>query len=561
MMMRALPLAATLAAAAAGLAHGAWIETKAGPFVVYSDAGNDKARAALYHLEQFRFLFGESLGRRELKTVWPITVVVTQKPPAGRVPKTLGFTRDGWLAVWPAGSKSDAAPGPEFFRDLALLFIEDNWPGRMPGDLERTFATLFSTMRLEGGKVVLGAPPAEAERTRGWAALQYLLTNPLTATRTRVLLSNLAAGADEGTAYRNAFERPKQALDAEIDAYFAAGKYLTQTLPAKPLNVEILFSIIPMLPSRLRVLPADLLMAAGAPPAEVRAAYQQAINERPGPLAYEGLALALLAEKQEADAKKALEAMKGLLDDAVGSCTRGLLELGMNEQAAAKNPRWAEPYVRSAAKEPGPVRKAYFLKKAAELEPRNPQIWKQLAEAQFDARQTAEAEKSWYAAARVARNEEERAAMVAAREAFEQARYDAIAAEKARQKKEEQDELERLKAETMENIRKKEQELSKPGSSGRKAEQWWDGPPTQAFTGTLENVACQGGRARLNLRDAAGKPAVFVVADPGKVAVFNQDQAQVQLSCGPQKPARRVKIEYVAKPGAPGEVATVEFLK
>ncbi|MBI4890182.1 MAG: hypothetical protein HY821_06115 [Acidobacteria bacterium] len=545
-----------LAAVAAGFAQAAWIETKAGPFVVYSDAGNDKARAALYHLEQFRFLFGESLGRRELKTVWPITVVVTQKP-VGRVPKRLGFTRDGWLAVWPAGS----APGPDFFRDLALLFIEDNWPGRMPGDLEHTFATLFSTMKLEGGKVVLGLPPTEVERTRSWAALQYLLTNPLTATRTRVLLSNLAAGADEGTAYRNAFERPKQALDAEIDAYVAAGKFLTLTLPPKPLNPEIAFSIIPMLPSRLRVLPADQLMAVGAPPAEVRAAYQHAINERPGPLGYEGMALALLQEKQDADAKKALEAMKGLLDDAVGPCTRGLLELGLYEQAAAKNPRWAEPFVRSAAREAGPVRKSYFLKKAAELEPRNPAIWKQLAEAQFDAKQAAEAEKAWHAAARVARTEQERAAMVAAREAFEQARYDAIAAEKARQKQEEKDEVERLRQQAMDNIHKKEQELSKPTASGAKVEKWWDGPPTQAFTGTLDSVACQGGRARLNLRDAAGKPAVFVVADPGKVAVFNQEQAQVQLSCRPQRPPRRVKIEYVAKPGAPGEVATIEFLK
>jgi hypothetical protein len=53
------------------------------------------------------------------------------------------------------------------------------------------------------------------------------------------------------------------------------------------------------------------------------------------------------------------------------------------------------------------------------------------------------------------------------------------------------------------------------------------------------------------------------VSDPSKVVIFNQDQTQTQtqLACGAQKPPRRVKIEYVAKPGAPGEVATVEFLK
>ena len=54
---------------------------------------------------------------------------------------------------------------------------------------------------------------------------------------------------------------------------------------------------------------------------------------------------------------------------------------------------------------------------------------------------------------------------------------------------------------------------------------------------------------------------VFVIGDPSKVVVFaGGGQTTTQLACGPQKPARRVKIEYVAKPGGgPGEVATVEF--
>lgn len=548
-----LPVLAVLFCA---LASAAWIETKSGPFVVYSDAGDDKARAALYQLEQFRFLFGESLGRKDLKTVWPVTVLVV-KAEKNAAPPALGFTRDGWLTVWPAGS----VPPPSFFRRLALLFIEDNWTGRMPGTLEQTFATLFSTLQLQGGKVTLGIPPAPAERTREWALLQYLLTNPETATRTRVLLSNLAAGADEGAAFRNSFDKPKAQIDAEVDRYLATGNFLTLTLPARPLNPEIAFPIIPAMPSRIRVLPGDRLMAAGAPPAEIRAAYQQAINERPGPLAFEGLGLALLAEKQPDDARKALEAMKAQMDDTPNAFARGLLELGLFDQAAQKNPRWAEPYIRAAAREPGPVRKAYLLKKAAELEPRNPAIWRDLAQAQFDLKQYADAERSWHAAARVARDDGERASLIRAREAFEQARYDAVAAEKARQRKEEQDELERLRREAIENIHKKEQELNRTAPSGAKVEQWWDGPPTTTFTGTLEAVACQGGRARLTVRDATGKPAAFAVNDPSKVVILNPDQSQAQFSCGPQKPPRRVKIEYAAKAGAPGEVVTIEFLK
>jgi len=536
------------------LVSAAWIETKSGPFVVYSDAGDDNARAALYHLEQFRFIFGEAIGRRELKCVWPVTVIVS-KPGKNPKPPMLGFSRAGWLATWPAGS----APPAAWFKQLALVFLEDNLQGRMAGDLESSIASLFSTMEISKGKVTLGIPPVAAERTRSWAMVQYLMTNVETAVRTKVLLSNLAGGGDEGAAFRNAFEKPKAAIDGEVDKYYAAGQFATVTLPAKPMDPDRQFSIIPLLPSRLRVVAGDELMARGAAPAEIRAAYQHAINERPGPLAWEGLGLALLLEKQPEEARKALEQMAL---DAEGSGARGLLELGQFDKASLKNPLWAEPYVRAAMKEPGPVRRAYFYKKVVELAPRHAEYWRELAKTQFDLKQFAEAERSWRAAERVARDEAERTELTRAREEFQQMRYDAEAAERARLKKEEADEVERVRRQQMESIRKAEEAANAAGGGvPKKAEKWWDGPPTQTFVGTLDGVACQGAKARLNARGADGKPVVFVIADPAKVVVFaGGGQTTTQLGCGPQKPARRVKIEYVAKPGGgPGEVATVEF--
>ena len=553
--MRACLVVFCAAAAAPWLGAADWIETKSGPFVVYSDAGEDRAREALYHLEQFRFVFGETLGKKDLQTVWPVTVVV-RRPQKGEPPPKPGFSRDGWMTAWPAG----AAPGPEFFRELALLLIEDNWQERMPGQLEETVAVLFSTMTLNAGRVTLGAPPAPGQRTKEWALLQYLLTDETTATRTRVLLSNLAAGADRGTAFRNAFGKRAEEFEAEADRYLASGQFRTLTLPGRPLNPRLAFAVVPMLPSRLRVLPADLLMARGAPPAEVRAAYQKAIEERPGPLAFEGLGLALLAEGAKEEAQHALEAMKKLMDPQRDRCARGLLEMGLYEEAAQKNPRWAEPYVRAAAREPGPVRRAYLLKKAAELKPRDPGLWQQLAMAQAEAKQYADAEKSWRTAERVARSDEERERIARAREEFEQARFEAEAAERARRRKEEQDELDRLKREALERIREAEQKASQGGLEGKKIEPWWEGPPTQTFLGTLESVACQGQRARLTLKDAAGKTAVMVITDAGKVVILGAGQQQVQLSCGAQKPARRVKIEYTAKAGGAAEVVSVEFL-
>lgn len=528
--------------------QAAWIETKAGPFIVYSDAGDDQTRAALYHLEQFRFIFGEALGKRELKCVWPITIVV-RKP--GKVAETpyLGFSRDGWLGTWPAGS----VPPPEWFRQLALLFIEDNLTYRMPGDLEQTFATLYSTLEVKGGKVVVGAPPASAaERTRTWAMLQYLITNPETTIRTRVLLSNLAAGADEVTAFRNAYETPKATIDAQVDDYYKKGVFTTVTLPGRPLVAERAFSLIPVLASRVRVLPGDQLMARGAPAAEVRAAYEAAQTERPGPLGYEGLGLALLMEKRPDDARKALEAMAA---DQENAGTRGLFELDLLERAQKQNPNWHEVYLKLAAKETGPIRRAAHLKKATEVAPRQPEVWRELAKAQFDAKQFPEAERSWRAAERVARNDQEREQLKLAREQFEQMRYDLEAAERARRKKEEVDEVERLRREAYDAIRRAEEAGNAGKTTAGKVEKWWDGPPTTAFLGTLESVTCQGGKFRLSARDSEGKPASFSINDPTKVVILGAKQTQMQLNCGPQKPPRKVKIDYTQT----REVVTVEF--
>ena len=66
------------------------------------------------------------------------------------------------------------------------------------------------------------------------------------------------------------------------------------------------FHEVPALPSRIRLLPGDLALGRGAPPAEVRAAYEAALNEKPSPAGHEGRALALLAEKRPEDAHQEL---------------------------------------------------------------------------------------------------------------------------------------------------------------------------------------------------------------------------------------------------------------
>lgn len=535
---------------AAAAASAEWKETKDGPFLVYTDAGDAAARDALYHLEQFRFLFGEAIGNNDLKTVWPVTIVVQKQ---GQGEPFLGFSRTGWIGWWPARS----APPPAFFRQLAFLFLEDNLKGRIPGDFEAAIASLYSTLRLEKARAIIGDPPPPAERTKSWALLHRLLTSGETSARTRIVMGNLASGADLETAFRNAFERPMKDFPAE------PGPGTVSVMP-RPMNPD-LFTIIPALFSRARLIPGDLLLGRAAPPAQVRAAYERAQAERPGAGGFEGLALALLAEGNSAAARKALEAMAA---DEENSGPRGLFELAklesdsakkrlLLERASKKNPAWPDPYIALAATEPGPVRRAYWLKKAAELKPRDSALWASLARAQFEARQFPDAEKSWRAAERAALGDAAAAEIRKAREEFEQQRYDLEAAARRKAAEEEKAEIDRLREENLASIRRAESKANTGGAAleGKKVEKWWDGPPTQPLSGTLDSVECRAGRIRLLVRDSAGKAVWLRIPDPSQVAVFGAAGGQAELKCGPQKPARRVKIEFTP----PDVAVTVEF--
>jgi hypothetical protein len=567
-----LRAAAALVALAQGL-PAAWIESKSGPFFLFSDSGDGAARAALNHLEQFRWMFGESLGIKDPRIAWPVTVVVVKPAktifaPAG-VPAPeplLGFSRDGWLIVWPAG----AAPSPAFFRQLGQLLLDDNLKGRMPGDLEAALASLFSTMTVKESRVTIGAPPAQAERTRSWAMFHYLLLNPETAVRSRALMANLAAGGEPDAAFRNAFGQDRKAIDAKVDAYLAAGQFAAQTVAGRPINLDLAFPTREALPSRIRLLGGDVLLVAGAAPTKVRAAYQSALNDRASPGGQEGLALALLAEKDTAAARPLLEAMAA--SDDAGA--RGLLELArletdkekarqLMERASKKNPQWADPYVALAGTEAGPVRRAYWLEKAAALSPRNPDLWKALAEAQFDAKQFPNAGRSWRAAERAARNDAERESLEQARVRFEDSRAEAEAAERARLRKEERDEVERVRQDNLASIRAAEEKANRERGgppSGPKPEKWWEGPPLSTIEGVLERVDCTGKTARLNVRNEEGTLTAFAVPDAGKLLVFGAGGATTQLACGAQRPPRRVKIEYEARPKPqPGMAVTIEF--
>jgi hypothetical protein len=427
---------------------------------------------------------------------------------------------------------------------------------------------LVSTLDVKGSRLTLAAPPPAGDRSVTWAMLHKLGTAEETSSRLRVLLSNLANGADLDVAWRNAYPERGIVKDEEARAYLQAGQFPTVAKLGRPVDLDRKYEPIPAMPSRVRVLPGDLALAAGDAPAAL-AAYRAALNEKSSVLGQEGYALALLATGAQADAIQTLEAARS--QEGVG--VRALIELARTKpnaeearpllDAAGKlNPTALDVWTIAAAKEPGPVRRAFFLKKAVEVAPRQGELWQQLAMAQLGARQYADSEKSYRRALLEAASDAERARYEAQREQFMQMRLDAEAADRKKIQDEERAELERLRKESLDAIRSAESKANEQlggVKSNRKAEQWWEGPATTTFTGTLVSVACQGQRAHLSLKDAEDKPLTLLIPNANQVLLLPQGQAT--LTCGVQRPPRRVKIDYVPKPSAQsaGEVASVEF--
>lgn len=547
---------------AAGPAVGAWEEARSGPFIVISDRGGNQIRETLAELEQFRGALGQAVGKDDLKTVWPVTVILDRGTPADAF---LGMGRDGWVAFWPEKSR----PADAFFRQLALLLIEDSLPGQMTLGFEQAIADAYSTLRIDGARLTFGSPPPAQARTWQWALVHKLTVNEDTRGRIRVLMSNLANGGDFDASLRNSFQRTPAEVEKEAKAWAASPSFETATWSGFGINPDR-FRLVPSLPSRVRLIPGDMALGRGRH-AESVAAYEKAQKERPSVAGSEGLGLALAGAGRKDDALRALREVAA--DEAGGA--RGLLELAKLEpgreesrlaveRASVKKPDWAEPFIFGASQEPGPVRKAYLLKKAVELAPRRVELWEQLAAAQSAAGQFDEASKSWRAAMRVAGSVEERAQLLERQRAAETARLDAADAARRKREQEERDEVEKLKREAEERIRAAEKRTNEAAGGLKSAEKpldWWDGPPLEKAEGRLMRVECVGKAARLVIGLAESKTLRLNVVDPGKVVVMGSGQAT--LACGVLKPPRAVHVEYQPKRDAraatAGEAVIVEF--
>lgn len=513
------------------------MEFQAGPFQVMSSAGERSGRETLAQLEQLRWALGTVLGKPELKTVWPVRVVL-RKAGQGWGPIPPKLSRDAYV-----GGLVANAPIPRLWlRECARIVMESSG-GRMPAGIESGLADFYSTQELSGVLITAGRPLPEGERNLNWARIHLLSVPPEYYGKLRVLLHNLQQGADAEPGFRNAFGKTPAQIDKEAAAYLAAGNFATIEISGRPLNPQRDLRAQPVSAPAPEIALADL--------APSRAAYEAILKAYPKTAAaLEGLGL--WARAIEADSKNA----RVYVESARQSGDRTPLV-----KAIELNPAWAEPHLLLGQRE----KNIQELKTAAALEPRNARYWQALAQESLAQNQFPEAAKAWASAERASVDETERAQIREARRAIEQQRLEYEAAERRRAAAEAAKAIERAKAAALAEVRAAEARANRndPTSwAGRKVEPWWEGElPSGKLRGRLTQVDCRGAAVRFVIQGADGKLTRLVVRDPKKVVVLSG--GQLDFTCGAQRKPRTVSIEYFpkhdAKLATAGEVATIEF--
>ena len=547
------------------LAEERWLELRQGPFEVLTNAGDRSGREVLAELDQLRWLLGAALGKPDLKTTWPLRVLVFKSPQQlapFAAASTLALARDAYVAALAAG----APYPPEFLREFVRILIESA-AGRMPPGIESGLEDFYSTAQVSATKITLGQPPPAARRNLDWARIHLLVTSPEYSGRLRILLFNLQAGSDPEPSFRNAFGKSAAEIDQQAAAWLAAGNFPTVIVSGKPLNPNRDYTPQIAEPPLAAARLADLRLRAGADPAP---AYRALLAASPA-VAHEGLGLLALRAGREEEARAELAAAT----EAGSTSAPAWLEYArLNpdkvkaaaalQKAAELNPNWSEPYVLLAGIEADPSRALNWLKTAASLEPRNAARWRAVAEVYQRHNLYPQAAKAWAAAEAASVDEGERQRIREARSGIEEQRLAFADAERKRREEERERSLQRLKDAALAEIHAAEERANRANpraNPGGTVVPWSSGDaPSGKVRGQLTRVECAGRMVRVVIRTAEGNQTRLAVRDPHSVLVFGRG---FSFPCGPQAPAPAVTAEYYAKPdaklGTAGDLATLEF--
>lgn len=555
----------SLFASTAVSAEPRWIKARLGSFEAVSDDGRSAATEALSQFEQFSFALGTAMGQPELRLDPPLLIVVFKNAEQMRAqcPSGLSMGRDRLMACT---TSKGQLPG-SLLHDLTRTLLANNF-SRIPPPIEKALETFFGTVESNAVHVTWGAPPPPDERTREWALLDFIITQPDYSGKAKIYLHNLTAGMDTGAAGRNAFGEDGSKFDADVDRYYAAGVFNTAAAPSRPLNPDRDFKTTFLTSDEGQLMHADLLTPASA------AIYESLLKGgKYTAEANEGLAALALRRN---DAAKVREYMEGarragttnfvMLTEYAKAEADPDRAIGILKEALTVDPKYAEAHWVFGEKLNDPARRMAEWKQAVNLAPGKYDWWAQYAQLCVDQRQYAEAGRAWVAAAQAAPDPRLREQYLNARGRIEQQRLDAEDAERRQAAEARERDINRLKDQARKELAEAEARANTnplPAADVSKAVEWFGDSGNAKVSGILLRVDCNGKQLRLSVKDDSGKTQSLLVPDTGQFEIKGADT----LSCGAQK-ARRVTVSFKppAQPGRKGvrseppEATSMEFL-
>ncbi len=426
---------------------------------------------------------------------------------------------------------------------IAELLLDANTP-RLPLQVESGLHSLFETLEARGSRVTWGGAPPHPDLD--WARMQLFATKFEYGTSFHIFLTALKGGSTLRAAEQNAFGQPPDALEKEAMARLEAKNWQAVATSGRPLDPKRDFGEHSLNDAIAQVYLADATLPGGAKTA--RQTYQQAVEAggAAAPLGHEGLAK--LAELDHKEPELHIE-------NAVHTGSRSApvyVEAAVGlppEQAIASlkkaeflNPLWAEPVERQAELTEDRKDKEELLKKATALNRRDPQLWIALATVQSKAGEASAAQGSWLRAEDAALSPAIREQVHQQRLSSEEGRVEA--AEKARDRERNASYYSDQKAQQRESKRitaaekKANSSLAAEGGEVNSAEAipWGDLASAKKIEGSITRVDCAGKDGRLTVKETAGNIVVLLL----------KNVAEASLSCGAQKPPKRVSLTYSA---------------
>jgi len=540
-----------------------WVKAKLGPFEAIGDDGRASAIQTLSQFEQFRYALGVAMGQADLRLDPPLRILVFRdvRDMAAQGCDGMRMGRDHLMVCSVA---SGQLPAP-MVRELTRRLLESNFTG-MPAATGQAIEAFFSTVASNAVHVTWGAPPSPDERTRDWALLHRLITQPDTAGRAHIYLHNLATGMDVNGAIRSMGEDVAK-FNAEVDRYSAAGAFQAVQAPNRPLNPDRDFVTSILTSDEGQLARADLL----GPGAE---AIYVALLKAGKHVAEANEGLGFLASRS-GDEGKAGEFFGAAYNagsrNVVALTTYAKSEkhydvaIEVLNKALKIDPKYAPAHWELGDKFDDPAQRLAEWKIALGLAPRNVDWWVSYARLNEGQKQWAEAGRAWVAASQATPDLAKREEYLRARSTIEQQRLDDEAAEKRRELAAKAAEIDRLKAQARKEIADIEARANAQNpkkNDNAPVVDWWDDANASTLTGTLTRIDCVGKQFRLSVKDAAGVVRVMLIADTSGIGVTG---GEMKFSCGAQKP-RAVVVRYKPAPdradqagGVFGQVTGIEF--